>query len=124
MLIRHDPETGQCPARPSAVHTVAMGGAAALVMAPPSPACHFRRCRMAPPFAALRVSTNATLVPSSDNTGEVSTFPVVAPPAVLKFVLYDQSTAGLATPQNGVPLPAYNLLYEILLASPAPRPAQ
>src|SRR5580704_13336203 len=97
MLIMQDPAAGQCPASPSAVHTVAMVGTAAVLIAPPSPACHFRRCRIAPP---VPVSTNATLLPSSDNTGEVTTVPVVAVPPAVKFVLYDQSTEGLVTPQN------------------------
>ena len=84
MLIMQAPVTGQCPASPSAVQTVAMVGAAADPMAPPSPAFHFRRCKIEP---AVADSTNATLLPSCDRTGEVCTAPVEAPPVAVKFVL-------------------------------------
>src|SRR5579862_6963255 len=106
MLIMHDPMIGQSFWCPSAVQAVAIFGAAAVLMALPSPACHFRRCRTAP---LAPVSTNATLLPSPDSTGEVCTVPIVIPVAP-KFVLYDQSTAGSVTPQSGRPLPAYSLL--------------
>ena len=81
---------GSVPTAPSAVQTVAVFGAAAVLIAPPSEACHFKRCKIEPPFAAVLVSTNASLLPSNDMTGEVATVPVVAAPAALKFVLYDQ----------------------------------
>jgi hypothetical protein len=49
------------------------------VVSEPWPAYGFKRWRMAPPLAAVLVSTNATFVPSPDRTGEVTVVPLVNP---------------------------------------------
>jgi hypothetical protein len=64
MPIMQPPLTGQWPGVPSAVHEVAMVGLAEFPMAVPSPDFHFNKCRIDPPLAAVRVSTNAALLPS------------------------------------------------------------
>ena len=78
-------EIMQAPVAGQDVHAVVVVGLRAVLIAPPSPAFHFKRWRTAP--APPLFSMKATLVPSAERIGEVAMVPVVLPPVALRFVL-------------------------------------